>query len=82
MWNGTADTLKASPTKIKTIANTAPIFSLVNWFDIVSKFVEPVKPYSKEQPYNNKPEDNALKTKYFIPDSVDLKLSLSIEAKI
>ena len=42
----------------------------------------PVNPYNNEQPYNNKPEDKALKTKYFIPDSDDLKLSLSIEARI
>ena len=41
----------------------------------------PVKPYNNEQPYNNRPEDKALSTKYFIPDSDDLKLSLSIEAK-
>ena len=49
---------------------------------IKSKLVEPVKPYSKEQPYSNKPDDKELNTKYFIPDSDDFKLSLSIEAKI
>ena len=49
---------------------------------INSKFVEPVNPYNKEQPYNNKPDDKALKIKYFIPDSVERRLSLSIEAKI
>ena len=48
----------------------------------MSKFVDPLKPYNKEHPYNNNPDDKALKTKYFIPDSVDLILSLSIAAKI
>ena len=82
MWNGTAETLNAKPTKTKTIAKTAPTFSLLSWFAIKSKLVEPVNPYNNEQPYNNKPDDKALKTKYLIPDSDDLKLSLSIEAKI
>ena len=72
MWNGTAETLNARPTNINTIANTAPVLSLVNCSAIKSKLVEPVKPYSNEQPYNNKPEESALKTKYLIPDSVDL----------
>ena len=82
MWNGTADILNAKPTKINTIAKTAPIFSLFNSFAIKSKFVDPEKPYNKEHQYNNKPDDNALKIKYFIPDSDDFKLSLSIEANI
>ena len=82
MWNGTADTLNARPTKINTIAKTAPVFALLSSFAIKSKFVDPVKPYSREHPYNNKPEDNALKIKYFIPASEDFKLSLSIEANI
>ena len=60
----------------------AAVFSLLSSFAIKSKLVEPVKPYNKEQPYNNKPDDKALNTKYFIPDSDDFKLSLSIEAKI
>ena len=30
------------------------------------------KPYTKEHPYNNSPEDNALNTKYFNPASEDL----------
>ena len=82
IWKGTADTLNARPTKINTIAKTAPVFSFPSSFAIKSKLVEPVKPYNKEQPYNNKPDDKALKTKYFIPDSDDFKLSLSIEARI
>ena len=82
MWNGTADILNARPTRINTIAKTAPVFSLLSSLDIKSKFVDPVKPYNREHPYNNKPEDNALKTKYFIPDSEDFKLSLSIEANM
>ena len=49
---------------------------------IKSKLVAPVNPYNKEQPYSNKPDDKALKTKYFIPDSDDFKLSLSIDAKM
>ena len=74
--------MNARPTNINTIAKTAPVLSLLSWSAINSKFVEPVNPYSNEHPYNNKPEDNALNTKYFTPDSVDLKLSLSIEARI
>ena len=51
-------------------------------FAIISKFVEPVKPYNNEHPYNNSPDDKALKTKYLMSDSDDLKLSLSIDAKM
>ena len=36
---------------------------------ITKKLVDPEYPYIKEHPYNNKPEDSALKTKYFKPDS-------------
>ena len=53
--------LNAKPTKINTIAKTAPVFSLFNSFAIKSKFVDPVKPYNKEHPYNNKPETMRLK---------------------
>ena len=66
---------------MKTIANIAPIFSVSKLVLIASKLVEPVKPYKSEQPYNNKPEDNALKTNYFNPASVDLILSLLNVAK-
>ena len=82
IWKGTAETLNARPTRINTIANTAPVLSLPSSPAIKSKLVEPEKPYNKEQPYNNKPDDRALNTKYFIPDSDDFKLSLSIEAKM
>ena len=82
IWKGTADTLNAKPTKINTIAKTAPIFSSVSLSAIKSKFVVPVKPYNKEHPYNNKPDDKALSTKYLMPDYEDFKLSLSIEANI
>ena len=68
IWKGTAETLNARPTRINTIANTAPVFSLLSSFAIKSKLVEPVKPYNKEQPYSNKPDDKSLNTKYFIPD--------------
>jgi hypothetical protein len=47
---GTAETLNARPTKINTIANTAPVFSLLSSFAIKSKLVDPVKPYNKEHP--------------------------------
>ena len=50
IWKGTAEILKARPTRINTIANTAPVFCLFNSFDITSKFVEPVKPYNNEHP--------------------------------
>ena len=74
--------MNASPTRINTIPKVNAYWSEFNWLAITSKLVEPVKPYNKEQPYNNKPDDKALKTKYFIPDSDDFKLSLSIEARI
>ena len=82
MWKGTAEILKANPTNMNTIANIAPLFSLFNWSAINSKFVDPVNPYNNEQPYNNNPEDNALNTKYLIPDYEDFRLSLSIDASI
>ena len=82
MWKGTADILKASPTKINTIEKIAPVFIVVSSFSITSKFVDPVKPYNKEHPYNSNPEESALNTKYLIPASEDLILSLSIAAKI
>ena len=55
--------------------------SVENKLEIISKFVEPENPYIKEQPYNNKPEDNALSIKYFTPDSEDNKLSRLKDAK-
>jgi hypothetical protein len=67
---------------MKTIAKIAPVFSGTNCSEIMSKLVEPVKPYNNEHPYNNSPEERALRIKYFIPDSVDLILSLSIAARI
>ena len=53
-----------------------------NWVAITSKLVDPVKPYIKEQPYNRRPEESALKTKYLTPASEDFILSLSMAAKI
>ena len=50
MWKGTADILKAKPTKIKTIPNTAPVLFLSKFVEMTSKFVDPVNPYIKEQP--------------------------------
>ena len=76
MWNGTADILNAKPTKIKTIPKVKTYLSELSWFDIMSKLVEPENPYINEQPYNNKPEDNALKTKYLSPASDDFNWSL------
>jgi len=49
--------------------------------EIIIKFVEPEKPYTREQPYNNKPDDSALNTKYFKPASDDFVWSLLKEAK-
>ena len=37
----------------------------------MSKFVDPENPYINEQPYKSKPDDRALKTKYFNPASED-----------
>ena len=44
--------------------------------EIVIKFVEPENPYIRLHPYNNKPDDRALNTKYFNPASDDLVWSL------
>ena len=44
MWNGTAETLKAKATIIKTIPKTAPGLLLFKFDEITSKLVEPVKP--------------------------------------
>ena len=50
IWKGTADTLKAKATIIKTIPNTAPVLELSKFSEIISKLVEPVNPYIREQP--------------------------------
>ena len=81
MWNGTADILNASPTKINTIPKVKPYSMELIFSEIIEKFVEPEKPYNKEQPYNNNPEDNALSIKYFNPASDERILSLLKEAK-
>ena len=81
MWKGTAEILNANPTKINTIPNDRPYPVSVIFWEIKLKFVEPENPYIKEQPYNNKPEDNALSIKYFTPDSEDNKLSRLKDAK-
>ena len=39
-----AETLKAKPTKIKTIPKTAPVFASLKFVEIISKFVDPVNP--------------------------------------
>ena len=81
MWNGTAEILNANPTNMKTIPKVSAYWSELSWVAIISKFVEPEKPYIKEQPYSNNPEESALKTKYFKPASDDFKLSLLNVAK-
>ena len=73
--------LNAKPTNIKTIPNVKAYSFEFNWVAITLKLVDPVKPYINEHPYNNKPEDKALKTKYFNPASEDLILSLLNVAK-
>jgi len=50
--------------------------------EIIIKFVEPEKPYIREQPYSNRPDDKALNIKYFNPASDDFIWSLLKEAKI
>ena len=45
------------------------------------KLVELENPYINEQPYRRRPDDNALNTKYLIPDSDESILSLLKEAK-
>ena len=81
MWKGTADILKARPTKIKTIPKVVPYLNSVEFTNIWSKFVLSENPYINEQPYKSKPDDNALRTKYFSPDSVESKLSLLNDAR-
>ena len=66
---------------MKTMPNVKAYSFEFSWEAITSKLVDPVKPYINEHPYNNKPEDKALKTKYFNPASEDLMLSLLNVAK-
>ena len=80
MWNGTAEILKAKPTNINTIPKVRPNEFEIICSEIIWKLVEPEKPYIKEHPYNKSPEDNALSTKYFTPDSEDNILSLLNDA--
>ena len=82
MWKGTAETLKARPTSMKTIPKIVPTLKSLLLFAIPSRLVVPVKPYIKEQPYKRRPEESALRTKYLTPASEDFILSLSIEAKM
>ena len=81
MWNGTAEILKAKPTRMNTIPNVNPYWLPFIATEISSKFVVPEKPYINEHPYNNRPEDKALKTKYLSPASDEATLSLLKEAK-
>ena len=81
MWKGTADILNAKPTRINTIPKVKPNWVESTFSEIVIKFVEPENPYIREQPYNNKPDDKALNTKYFKPASDDLIWSLLNDAK-
>ena len=67
----TADILNDKPTKINTIPKVKPYSMELIFSEIIEKFVEPEKPYNKEQPYNNMPDDKALNTKYFSPASDD-----------
>ena len=80
MWNGTADILNAKPTKINTIPKVKPYLTSFVFFNISKKFVDSAKPYIKEQPYKSNPDERALNTKYFKPDSVDKMLSLLNDA--
>ena len=57
------------PTITKTMPNIIPYSIFDDIFEIKLKLVEPENPYISEQPYNKSPEDNALNTKYFKPDS-------------
>ena len=81
IWKGTAETLKARPTSMKTIPKIVPTLKSP-LLAISSKLVDPVKPYIREHPYKRRPEESALKTKYLTPASEDFILSLSIEAKM
>ena len=76
IWKGTADILNDRPTRIKTSPKTLPVDEEKIFSEIILKFVDPVKPYIKEHPYNNRPEDKALSTKYFKPASDDWSLFL------
>src|SRR6056300_1195616 len=73
--NVTAEILKAKPTKINTIPKVNAYSFELSCEAIISKFVDP------EKPYNNRPDESALKTKYFNPASDDFKLFLLNVAK-
>ena len=68
IWKGTAPNLKATATTINTKPsfNNQPFAIPLCVFAMTSaNSNEPVAPYTKEIPYNNKPEANAPNTKYF-----------------
>ena len=80
MWKGTAEILNASPTNINTKPKVNPYWFKSTARAIKLKFVDPEKPYIKEQPYNKRPEDKALNTKYFNPASEDFNSFLLNDA--
>ena len=73
MWNGTAATLKASPTKSRTMpAISVPSLTSTRvarkaWMP--SSDVVPVAPYTSATPYKKIAEENAPSTKYLMPAS-------------
>src|SRR3984957_6785998 len=78
MWNGTADTLNASPTSTNTIPTTRPGDALSGFTSSSCSEVKsmvPENPYTSEMPYSSRPEDRQLRTKYFRPASADRRSS-------
>src|SRR5450759_3332559 len=80
MWNGTAAILKPKPTSTRTSATmTGSVCCAATNFDspaeTPAKVVWPVKPNSKLKPYNMIVEVNAPNKKYFIPASVEGRVS-------
>ena len=81
IWKGTTGILNAKPTRININPKVKPYWLEFMVSEIIIKFVEPEKPYIREQPYSNKPDDKALNIKYFNPASDDFIWSLLKEAK-
>ena len=65
---------------MNTMPKVKPYCASFVFFNISKKFVVSEKPYIKEQPYKSNPDERALSTKYFKPDSVDKILSLLNDA--
>src|SRR5947209_18692379 len=76
MWNGTAATLNAKPTRSRARPeNRRPLLSAGGVsrkkMKMSARRVEPVAPYVRAIPYRKNADEKLPRMKYFIPDSCD-----------